>query len=104
MTLGELGRGRSPIGWIAGAVLTRLYKKSLEASEPDLNVTFVYNMPLRAIAKMSGGMVSMGMVDAIVMELRGFWIIGILRLIVEFVLNLVRGVLLRRRLEGSDRS
>ena len=104
MTLGELGRGRSPIGWIAGAVLTRLYKKSLEAGEPDLNVTFVYNMPLRAIAKMSGGMVSMGMVDAIVMELRGFWVIGILRLIVEFVLNLVRGVLLRKRLEGSDRS
>ena len=103
MTLGELGHGRSPIGWVAGAVLTRLYQKSLASDEPDLNITFVYNMPLRAIAKMSGGMVSMGMVDAIVMELRGFWVIGILRLLVEFVLNLVRGAAMRRRLERSER-
>ena len=90
MTLGELGRGRSPIGWIAGAVLTHLYKRSLASNEPDLNVTFVYNMPLRALAKMTGGMVSMGMVDAIVMELRGFWVVGLVRLLVEFVLNQAR--------------
>ena len=97
MTLGELGRGRSPIGWVVGAVLTHLYQKSLASDEPDLNVAFVYNMPLRALAKMSGGMVSMGMVDAIVMELRGFWVVGLVCLLVEFVLNLVRN----KRLEES---
>ncbi len=97
MTLGELGRGRSPIGWILGSVISRLYRKSLASDEPDLNIAFIYNMPLRAIAKMTGGMVSMGMVDAIVMELRGFWIIGIIRLIIEFALNLVR----RSRLSWS---
>ena len=90
MTLGELGRGRSPLGWIAGAVLTHLYRKSLASGEPDLNVTFVYNMPLRALAKMTGGAVSMGMVDAIVMELRGFWVIGLLRFLVEALLNKLR--------------
>ena len=97
MTLGELGRGRSPIGWVVGAVLTHLYQKSLASDEPDLNVAFVYNMPLRALAKMCGGMVSMGMVDAIVMELRGFWVVGLVRLLVEFVLNLVRN----KKLEES---
>lgn len=103
MTLGELGRGRSPIGWIVGAIIGDLYRKSLASDAPDLNIAFVYNMPLRAIAKMTGGMVSMGMVDAIVMELRGFWIIGIIRLIVEFVLNLVHRSRLSWRLVDGDR-
>ena len=47
-------------------------------------------MPLRALAKMTNGMVNMRMVDALVMEIRGFWIIGILRFVVEFVVNLVQ--------------
>ncbi len=38
---------------------------------------FQYNMPLRALAKMTNGAISMGMVDGIVMELKGFWIIGL---------------------------
>ena len=33
-------------------------------------------MPLRALAKMTNGAISMGMVDGIVMEAKGFWIIG----------------------------
>ena len=32
---------------------------------------------------MTNGAISMGMVDGIVMELQGFWIIGLVRVIVE---------------------
>ena len=55
-------------------------------------------MPLRAIAKMTGGMVSMGMVDGLVMELKGFWIIGILRVIYELVKNMLLNGAMEKRL------
>ena len=55
-------------------------------------------MPLRAIAKMTGGMVSMGMVDGLVMELKGFWIIGILRVLFEMVKNGVQNKSMEKRL------
>ena len=50
---------------------------------------------------MTGGAVSMGMVDGIVMELRGFWIIGILRVLYEAVKNIVLNSRLERRLKES---
>ena len=41
-------------------------KKSEEKGKPDLNILFIYNMPFRGIAKMTGGMVSMEMVEGMV--------------------------------------
>ena len=46
-------------------------------------------MPLRALAKMTNGAIGMGMVDGIVMELKGYSIIGILRVIWEALKNVV---------------
>ena len=40
----------------------------------------------------------MGMVDGLVMELKGFWIIGILRLLFELVRNNIRNSSMRKRL------
>ncbi len=90
MTFGELNHSRSPIAWLIWAVMTAILNSSLKSGKPNLNILFIYNMPLRALAKMAGGMVSMGMVDALVMEFKGFWIIGLLRFLVEFVINLVK--------------
>ncbi len=101
MTVGELGRGRSPLGWLACAVLRRMLRASERRGESDLNLLFAYNMPLRGIAKLAGGMVSMGMVDAIVLEVRGFWLVGILRLLVEAARNAVNNVRLERRLAAA---
>ena len=42
--------------------MDRAVKKSEESGIPNLNVLFQYNMPFRAIAKMTGGMVNMTMV------------------------------------------
>ncbi len=44
---------------------------------------FQYNMPLRALAKMTSGAISMGMVDGIVLEVKGFWMIGLVRVILR---------------------
>ena len=101
MTLGEMGHGRSPIGWLAAAVLGTLLRRSIKKGKPDLNILFQYNMPLRALAKMTNGAISMGMVDGIVMELQGFWIIGLVRVIFEAVKNLVLNSCMEERLKNS---
>lgn len=46
-------------------IMTNMLNKSIEKGEPDLNITFIYNMPIRAIGKMAGGMVSQEMCDGI---------------------------------------
>ena len=101
MTLGELNHSRSPLGWLIWLVLTALLNASYKRGKPDLNVLFQYNMPLRALAKMTSGAISMGMVDGIVMELQGFWIIGLVRVIIEAVKNLVLNTQLEQRLRNS---
>ena len=98
MTLGELNHSRSPLGWLIWAVLTALLNASYKKGKPDLNILFQYNMPLRALAKMTGGAISMGMVDGIVMELQGFWIIGLVRVIYEAVKNQILNAQMERRL------
>ena len=87
MTIGELNHGRSPVGWIIWLAVTCMLNRSKKRGQPDLNLLFMYNMPLRAIAKMTNGMVSMGMVDGMVLELKGFWLIGILKIWIEFFKN-----------------
>ena len=47
--------------------------------------------------------VSMGMVDALVMELKGFWIIGLVRLLAEFGINRARNNAMERRLNASGK-
>ena len=101
MTLGELNHSRSPLGWLIWAVLTALLNASFKKGKPDLNVLFQYNMPLRALAKMTSGAISMGMVDGIVMELQGFWIIGLVRVIYEAVKNQLLNAQLESRLRNS---
>ena len=101
MTLGELNHSRSPLGWLIWAVLTALLNASFKKGKPDLNVLFQYNMPLRALAKMTSGAISMGMVDGIVLEAKGFWVIGLLKVIVEAVKNIILNAQLERRLRND---
>ena len=101
MTLGELNHSRSPLGWLIWAVLTALLNASFKKGKPDLNVLFQYNMPLRALAKMTSGAISMGMVDGIVLEAKGFWVIGLLKVIIEAVKNIILNAQLERRLRNS---
>ena len=101
LTLGELNHARSPLGWLVWLVLTILLNASYKRGKPDLNILFQYNMPLRALAKMTNGAISMGMVDGIVMELQGFWILGLVRVIYEAIKNGVLNAQMEKRLRGA---
>lgn len=101
LTLGELNHARSPLGWLVWLVLTILLDVSYKRGKPDLNILFQYNMPLRALAKMTNGAISIGMVDGIVMELQGFWILGLVRVIYEAIKNVVLNAQMEKRLRGA---
>ena len=101
MTLGELNHSRSPLCWLVWLVLHTLLTASYKKGQPNLNVMFQYNMPLRALAKMTSGGISMGMVDGIVLEAKGFWIIGLLKVIAEAVKNVILNVQMESRLRNS---
>ena len=68
-------------------VLTDRKRKNEEKGKPDLNLLFQYNIPFRAIAKMTGGMVSMDMVYGIVDVVNGHFLHGIGKVIGGFFAN-----------------
>ena len=73
----DLNHGRSPIFWVVWLVLAAMKRAADASGKPNLNVLFIWNMPLRALAKMTNGMVSVGMVDAIVREVKWWGLAGI---------------------------
>ena len=68
-------------------VLTNLKKRSEAKGKPDLNILFIYNMPFRAIAKMTGGAVSMEMVNGMVNVVNGHFFQGMKKIISGFFAN-----------------
>lgn len=68
-------------------IMTNMLNKSIEKGEPDLNITFIYNMPIRAIGKMAGGMCSQQMCDGILDIINGHGIAfvkGLVKIIAGF--------------------
>lgn len=78
---------KSPIARILYRKLTQMKKKSEDAGKPDLNILFIYNMPFRAMAKMTGGMVSMEMAEGMVTVVNGHFFRGAGRVIAGFFRN-----------------
>ncbi len=72
---------RSPLARLAFRILDGLLRRAERRHEPDLNVLFLYNMPFRSIAKMTGGAVTLEMVEAIVTIVNGRFFRGVGRLI-----------------------
>lgn len=70
-----------------GKLLTNMKNSSEAKGKPDLNILFIYNMPFRAIGKMTGGMLSQKMVDDIVFMVNGHFFRGMGRLIADFFRN-----------------
>lgn len=68
-------------------ILTHMKEKSEAKGIPDLNILFVYNMPFRALAKMSGGLMSDRMVDDVVLLVNGHFWRGLGQLIGDFFRN-----------------
>ena len=67
--------------------LTNMKRKSEAKGKPDLNILFIYNMPFRGIAKMTGGAVSMDMVHGMVTVVNGHFFKGMKQIIGGFFAN-----------------
>ena len=77
----QLYYGKSLIGKIICAIYKSKVQKAEKAEIPDLTPMFIYNMPLRGIARMTGGKVSIKMVEAFTEFFNGHRIKGISHLI-----------------------
>lgn len=83
----QLYYARSGLARLIWRILTRKKRKSEEAGKPDLNILFIYNMPFRAIAKMTGGAVSTEMVEGLVLMANGHFFRGLTRTVGGFFRN-----------------
>ena len=103
MTLGELHHSRSPLCWLIAGVLTLLLRAGEKRGKPNLNILFQYNMPLRGLAQMTGGMIGDEFVDGLVLEAKGFWVVGILRALVGLLQNFVANSRYQAKLDEQSR-
>lgn len=94
---------KSSIARFAYKKLTKMKKKSEELGKPDLNALFIYNMPFRAIAKMTGGIVSMEMVEGIVMMVNGQLFRGLRRTVAGFFRNQRQNRKFVRKISGKKK-
>lgn len=78
---------KSRIARFVYKILTDRKLKNEAAGKPDLNLQFQYNIPFRAIAKMTGGMVSMDMVKGVVEVVNGHFFRGMKKIICGFFGN-----------------
>ncbi len=99
----DLKHSRAPLGLIAAGVLASMEKRNVEKGTPDLNTDFIYNMPLRGIAKYID-LIDMAVVDGLVMETKGFWVIGLLRALVALIHNQAANAALAGVLEKQMRA
>lgn len=78
---------RSPFARLAARMLKRQIAKAEAKGTPDLNSYFLYNMPFRAIAKMTNGAANIPMVEAIVTIVNGRHLRGIKALLSAYFAN-----------------
>lgn len=78
---------KSRLASLVCRMLTKRKLKNEKNGKPDLNLLFIYNIPFRAIAKMTGGNVSMEMVEGIVAAVNGHFLRGIKKVVIGFFRN-----------------
>ncbi len=83
----QLVNAKSGLARFVYGILEKKKKKADAAGKPDLNTLFIYNMPFRAIGKMTGGMVDSHMVDGIVDIVNGHFFKGVGGVIKGFFKN-----------------
>lgn len=75
---------KSRLARLAWKLLTNMKNKSEAKGKPDLNILFIYNMPFRGIAKMTGGAMSMDMVKGLLEMINGHFRKGLGQLVKGF--------------------
>lgn len=72
--LSQMAFAKSGLARLVARILRRLLARAEKNGKPDLNLLFLYNMPFRALAKMTGGNIDMAMVEGILTIVNGhFW-------------------------------
>ena len=98
----QLYYAKSGAARLAYRILKRMNEKTEKRGKPDLNILFLYNMPFRAMARMTGGMVSDEMVaDTLRMVNGRFWG-GLGRLIADFFQNQYKNKKFMKQLEEAE--
>ena len=82
----QLYYAKSGVARLLYKILTSAKDKSDADGKPNLNVLFIYNMPFRAMSKMTG-LVSRKMVDDILLIVNGHFFRGFGKLIADFFRN-----------------
>jgi beta-glucosidase len=86
-SLCQMYYAKSRIARLAYRILTKMKTKSEAKGKPNLNILFIYNMPFRGFAKMTGGAISMEMVKGIVLIVNGHFLRGLKKIIIGFIVN-----------------
>ena len=87
---------------LAYKILKGMKEKTEKKGKPDLNILFLYNMPFRAMARMTGGMVSDEMVADILHMVNGHFWGGLGRLIADFFRNQGENKKFMKQLEEEE--
>ena len=69
--IAQMGYAKSLKARLIHRIMTGALDKSIAKGKPDLNIIFTYNMPFRAIGKMTGGMISQEMCESILTIVNG---------------------------------
>ena len=129
MCLCDLNHGRSPILWAVWLILRWRVRAMERSGSPNINILFVWNMPLRALGTMTSGLTDMGVVDAILREACGWgwgggallvlslalgwgwgmgtalWLLWVFAPIVAAIVsNLVKNAILARKIRCASRA
>ncbi len=106
-TFCQLYYAKSGVARLLYKILRSVKNKSEARGEPNINILFVYNMPFRALAKISGGMVSKKMTEDILLIANGSFFRGFGSLAVDFFKNRKKNsrfkkLLLAKNLESKE--
>lgn len=93
---------KSGLARLVYRILTDRKKKSEEKGKPDLNILFIYNMPFRGMAKMTGGAISMEMVYGMVDMVNGKFFSGMARVVKGYFRNRRENKAYEKRLERRE--
>ena len=94
----DLKKSYNPISLLHWFILDRLIKDGEKKGVPNLNVLFQYNMPFRALAKMTGGLIGMDTVKGLVRFANLGVISGLVMMIFGLIKNFVLNAVYKMKL------
>jgi len=83
-SIDRLAVARSPLARFAFGILDRKRRTAEESGTPDLNILFIFNGPFRVISKMSGGMATSRVTEAVLTLVNGQTLRGLGRVVAAY--------------------